>query len=287
MRIIGRILSCIFAFVLAVTVLGTHLAVLAHHVVGSEAFLKQPAQSIRPEQLQKMNEFVGKLSDEYGFDPSSISGEISADAFERYGNEVVSFLGTLLKEQQEEDAELIFPYFMTTNMLDTVRDDPGFQAKMEKGLQRTVSQNDIVTPVEQMAQRLIFPIRPQLIIAGYNTVSETVNIPDALPILDKWWVIPAAGVLLILLILLCDHRYFAAWTGSGLAGGALMVAAVLAFGRAIGFSSYVGQINPLFARYLMFVWKNMWMTGAVYAAVMLLVGVALLIVHVRGKRAAA
>ena len=65
-----------------------------------------------------------------------------------------------------------------------------------------------------------------------------------------------------------------------------MVAAVLAFGRAIGFSSYVGQINPLFARYLMFVWKNMWMTGAVYAAVMLLVGVALLIVHVRGKRAA-
>ena len=87
MRIIGRILSCIFAFVLAVTVLGTHLAVLAHHVVGSEAFLKQPAQSIRPEQLQKMNEFVGKLSDEYGFDPSSISGEISADAFERYGNE--------------------------------------------------------------------------------------------------------------------------------------------------------------------------------------------------------
>ena len=201
MRIIGRILSCIFAFVLAVTVLGTHLAVLAHHVVGSEAFLKQPAQSIRPEQLQKMNEFVGKLSDEYGFDPSSISGEISADAFERYGNEVVSFLGTLLKEQQEEDAELIFPYFMTTNMLDTVRDDPGFQAKMEKGLQRTVSQNDIVTPVEQMAQRLIFPIRPQLIIAGYNTVSETVNIPDALRILDKWWVIPAAGVLLILLIL--------------------------------------------------------------------------------------
>ena len=176
---------------------------------------------------------------------------------------------------------------MTTNMLDTVRDDPGFQAKMEKGLQRTVSQNDIVTPVEQMAQRLIFPIRPQLIIAGYNTVSETVNIPDALRILDKWWVIPAAGVLLILLILLCDHRYFAAWTGSGLAGGALMVAAVLAFGRAIGFSSYVGQINPLFARYLMFVWKNMWMTGAVYAAVMLLVGVALLIVHVRGKRAAA
>lgn len=287
MKIIGRIFSCIFAFVLAVAVLGTQLGVLAHHIVTSREFYKQPARGIRNEQLGRMNELVGALSNQYGFDPAALSSEINSETFNRYGDEVVGFLGSLLKEQQDEEAELIFPYFMTTNLIDTVRDDAGFQARVEKGLQRTVSQNEIVTPVEQMAQKLIFPVRPQLIIAGYNTASEKVNIPDMIRLLDKWWLIPVAGVVLILLILLCDHRNFAAWTGSGLAGGGLMVVSALIMGKAIGFSSFVAQINPLFARYLNLIWKNMWMTAAVYAAVVLLAGLALIWFHVRGKRTAA
>lgn len=283
MKIIGRILSCLCAFILAVAVLGSQLAMLTVQIFKNAEFYTQPADSIRADQIRNMEDMLQDLSKTYGFDAKAISDEVSAEDFASYGKEVTAFLGTLL-EEQEEDAELIFPYYMTESMLDRIREDEGFQSTVEKSLQRTVSQNEIVTPVEQKATKLVFPLRPQLVIAAYNTVSTKIDIPKLVRLLDKWWVIPAAGCLLILLILVFDHKQFAAWTGSGLAAGALMILAFLIFANALDFASSAAQINPLFAKYLSFMWKNIWGSAAVFAAVMFVCGVALICCHVFAKR---
>ncbi|MCR4882434.1 MAG: hypothetical protein K6A68_02625 [Clostridiales bacterium] len=286
MKIVGRILSCLCAFLLAVAILGSQLVIFANHAVKSQSFYIRPGESIRKDQLGEMQQLLDTLAETYGFDVASVSDEVNADAFARYGREVIGFLGSLL-EEQEEEAELIFPYYMTEKMLDLVREDEGFKATVEKNMQRTVSQSEIVTPIELKAQKLIFPLRPQLIIAGYNTVSKSVNIAETIRILDKWWVVPCAGIVLILLILLLDRDHFAAWTGSGLAAGSLMIFSVLLFANALDFASCAAQINPLFAKYLSVMWRNICMTALVFAAVSLICGIALIIAHIRAMRNAA
>lgn len=283
MKIIGRILACVCAFVLALTVLGSYLAGLASHAVHSSAFYKQPAEQMRADQMARMKALVGSLSEKYGFDSETVMEQVSADDLSRYGDEVLAFLASLLKEQ-EEDAEMIFPYYMTENLVDVVRDDVGFQATVDKGLQRTVSQNDIVTPIEQAATRLVFPVRPQLVIAGYNTVSESVNIPDAVALLGKWWILPLAGAVLILLILLFDHKGFMAWTGSGLTAGALMLFAFLGFLHRINAAASVGQINQLFSKYLLLMWHNVWTTAGVCGGAVCLIGLLLIFAYVMHAR---
>ena len=106
MKIVGRILSCLCAFLLAVAILGSQLVIFANHAVKSQSFYIRPGESIRKDQLGEMQQLLDTLAETYGFDVASVSDEVNADAFARYGREVIGFLGSLLKEQEEE-AELI------------------------------------------------------------------------------------------------------------------------------------------------------------------------------------
>ena len=67
MKIVGRILSCLCAFLLAVAVLGSQLVIFANHAVQSQSFYIRPGESIRKDQLGEMQQLLDTLAETYGF----------------------------------------------------------------------------------------------------------------------------------------------------------------------------------------------------------------------------
>ena len=279
MKILRNILCFLFAFLLCLTLLAGAGLMEVRHILASDTFLTEPAQVLRSEQAGNVKETVLELAETYGFDPADVLAEVDEAALTAYGGEVVTFLRSL-----QEVGELIFPYYMTDTALNAIRNDAGFQEKVERTAQRMVSQEEIVRPIEKAAQNQVFPLRPQLIIAAYNMVSERISVDRAVQALDKWWLLPCCSAVLLLVLLLVDHRAFLGWAGSSFAGTGLMILSVWLCSGQLGIESSIAQVNPLFARYVSALLGNISRHALICAGVLLVLGLALLAMFVLSGR---
>ncbi len=283
MKILGRILSILFALLLSLLVpLGSFVLLASELVSGTEVY-SASAERIRTKQLEEISSLIDTLSQQYGFDADKVKADFSDTAFTAYTDEVRVFLQGLFQEQDEE-SERIYPYYMWPDGLTKICEDEGFTALVERTDQRIVAQDAIVSVLEKKAQNMVFPIRPQLVLAGVNMAESAVHLPYVVSLLDYWWVVPAAAVLLILLICLCSHQRMG-WIGAALVAGCLSLASLLAFVSSLHIPQMAALVNPLFGSYLSGFLIVCLQHMAYIAVPALIIGTVLLICQNRRKKA--
>lgn len=250
-RTIGRILCVCLAFILAFMPLMGGLAWLFNDLIHGSVIYDQAGNAIRPEQLSILQTEIRNLSGQYGFDETWVTEAFGSAQLDAYGTEVRTFMQDMFRRQEEEEEEMepIFPYYMWADGLDRMLEDEGYLKTVERTQQRLTAK-DIVAGMEKLAQKLIIPIRPPIILMGYERVRGSETVMKAVDLLRYWYLVPCVVLPILLLILIFDHREFLGFTGAGLTGGALILAVSLAFVRMLGISGAAQAMNPMFARYL-------------------------------------
>ena len=251
-------ISCILSFILALLLVAGFACAVVFEVVQGSALYHVPATWIREKQLAEMGETIDGLSDTYGFSREQVRASFDSAAFDGYGEEVRTFLQETFRlsdadaDEYDEDygEDLIFPYYMWMDGEDILLADEGFRSTVGEYDRRLVMRNEIVPVLEEKAQELVIPLRPALLVAGFEMVGEKVDLHKVGSVLGYWWVLPLSALAVILLLFVINRPCFAVWTGCGLAGGALMLVAIFVFVTLLGIPGYAGLVNPLFATYL-------------------------------------
>ena len=211
----------ILTFLLTLTgVLGS-LAGLGSRLWNDAVYIRTE-NAFRESQLQKVHDVVDSLAATYHFEAQPIHDMVSPESFSEYGMRVRDWVRALVSE---EEPDLDMPMYFLPDIETVIRHDPGFLENVPSSQQRSVAQNDVEGVIESTAQQQIVPLRSQLIALGRQMAVERIRLSMIPELLGKaWYLIPAALVLCLLILLCVRHalRYALAFFGSALAACGIM-----------------------------------------------------------------
>lgn len=230
-------------------------------------------------QTERIRSDVEEIAQAHPFQVETVMDLVSADAIKAYNSEVIAWWMGLFQADPETEA----PAFDTADIEKAVREDPVFQENTPSTHRRTVARDDIAYEVGRSVTRAVMPVRADILSILLPKVLEKVDVPTYIHYLSLLPMLCgiAAGVLALLVVLTMLKRVSKAalYVGAGMAASGLCVVGIGVMVYLIGLPGMIAEISPLLAMQVSLLTKQIALQAALYAAIALVVGLALIALH--------
>ncbi len=218
-----RIAAAFFAWILTGCLLAATLSLLGIHAMTSSGLHTRVAlgKDSVDRQMERIEEKIQKMAEEYGFAPETVSALITRESVEAYDREIVAWWtgaassGTLPEE----------PHYEPEGIGEALNADEEFLRGREEAMIR-VNSDSVEREIAETVEKSAVLFRDLLIQAGFRFAGDSVDLPMMVSLLRKIPVIAGlAGLLMAGLIALVTSRRIR--TAGRYIGGAMCACGLL------------------------------------------------------------
>lgn len=278
---LAHTLSVVLTFLLTLTLLLTCLTWQMHRVAANSALHESIATDSRILALQmvRIQARVEELAREHHFHKETAMQFITIDALADYNREVTAWWMGLLGEEPEMEA----PEWDVSEIEAAVREDALFQENTPANMRRSTARDLVAYEIGLAARKAVLPVRSDILGIIMPKVLEKVDVPTLMNYLalapQLCGGASIALALLLLLVMLRRVSKAALYIGAGMGAAALCIAGVGCVVYLLDIPGMIAEISTLLAAQVSLLTKQVALQAGLFAAVCLVVGLALIGLH--------
>lgn len=276
--VLAHVLAVLCAVMLVAAVAACGLTWQVNRLLTDAELHESVALDVRVTDVQfaRVENTVHELAAKYAFAPETVMDLVTRESLADYSREVIAWWMGLLAEDPVLDA----PEWDTADVEQAVREDELFQANTPSTQRRSVARDQVAYAVGQAVDRAVLPVRMKLVAPLLPMVFQKVDVLRYMGYLSMApAVLAGAAAVLCLVILLAMRRRLSLgmlYIGSGLIGGALMLALAGAAVFALNVTGQVAELSPIMGMQLSLLTKQLAWQSGLYALACLTVGAVLI-----------